>query len=159
MPFFFVFNQQLKTPAFFFMKIILQWTQNLTLLFFFSSPNFDKWFSKARMWTPWSDAALYHLKSPFIYHISSPRCIFFHLTSSAIWRKRDGARKSKLSELPKRYESYESYKGDVTLNKSPHHGMPYIYTTPEGMRALMSPSLCFCLCLTLSLSALQLHVK
>lgn len=61
------------------MKIILQWTQNLTLLFFFSSPNFDKWFSKARMWTPWSDAALYHLKSPFIYRLSLPRCIFISL--------------------------------------------------------------------------------
>lgn len=71
-------------------------------------------------------------------------------------KKKEGARKSKLSELPKRYESY---KGDVTLNKSPHHGMPYIYTTPEGIRALMSPSLCFCLCLTLSLSVLQFDVK
>lgn len=70
-----------------------------------------------------------------------------------------GARKSKLSELPERYESYESYKGDVTLNKSPHHGTPYIYTTPEGVRALMSPSPRFCLCLTLSLSVLQLDVK
>lgn len=62
----------------------------------------------------------------------------------------------KLSELPERNESY---KGDVTLNKSPHHGMTHIYTTPEGTRALMSPSLCFCLCLALSSSALHLHVK
>lgn len=84
---------------------------------------------------------------------------FLSRFSFAIWRKRDGARKSELSELPKRHESYESYKGDVTLNKSPHHGIPYIYTRPGGMRALMSPSLCFRLCLTLSLSEPQLHVK
>lgn len=107
--------------------------------------------------------AVYHLKSPFTYSLTLPLShflfCFFYPASPAIWRKRDGAGKSELSELPKRHESYESYKGDVTLNKSPHHGMPYIYTRPGGMRALMSPSLCFRLCLTLSLSEPQLHVK
>lgn len=101
-----------------------------------------------------SDAARHHLVPPLISNLSLP-LLYFSIASFAT-QKRAGARKTKLSELPKRNESY---KGDVTLNKSPHHGMTYIYTTPEGMRALMSPSLCFCLCLTLSFSALQLDVK
>lgn len=66
--------------------------------------------------------------SPLISNLSLP-LLYFYLSSFAT-QKRAGARKSKLSELPKRNESY---KGDVTLNKSPHHGMTHIYTTPEGI--------------------------
>lgn len=123
--------------------------QNVLFKFFFISFYV---FSKAHvLWVRNSQSSSC---SPLISNLSLP-LLYFHLSSFATQRG-VGARKSKLSELPKRNESY---KGDVTLNKSPHHGMTHIYTTPEGKRALMSPSLCFRLCLTLSFSVLHLDVK
>lgn len=61
----------------------------------------------------------------------------------------------KTSELPKRNESY---KGRVTLNKSPHHGMTHIYTTPEGTGTLMSSLSEFSVSASLRLFSALLHL-
>lgn len=77
-------------------------------------------------------------RSPLTSNLSLPLLCFFISEEES----ERGSGKARVNS-PNRNESYE---GDVTLNESPHHGMTYIYTTPEGNESSDVSPLCVSVC-------------